>query len=94
MGVHLTQLITKCVKASIHGHKLCHDDLESHYLGSRSPQSNLGLAPSHGSSVYGTYNHKIRRFGIGDRKMAKKPHDSRRKNELMNRRIPIDIYKG
>ena len=25
MGVHLTQLIAKSVKASIHAHKLCHD---------------------------------------------------------------------
>ena len=30
MGVHLTQLITKSVKASIHTHKLCHDGLKSH----------------------------------------------------------------
>ena len=29
MGVHLTQLITESVKASIHTHKLCHDGLES-----------------------------------------------------------------
>ena len=29
-GVHLTQLITKCVKVSIHAHKLCHDGLKSH----------------------------------------------------------------
>ena len=28
--VHLTQLITKSVKASIHVHKLCHDGLKSH----------------------------------------------------------------
>ena len=25
MGVHLTQLITECVKVSIHAHKPCHD---------------------------------------------------------------------
>ena len=30
MGVHLTQLITKSVKVSIHAHKLCHDGLKSH----------------------------------------------------------------
>ena len=30
MGVHLTQLIAKSVKASIHMHKLCHDGLKSH----------------------------------------------------------------
>ena len=28
MGVHLTQLITESVKASIHAHKLCHDGLK------------------------------------------------------------------
>ena len=30
MSVHLTQLITESVKASIHMHKLCHDGLKSH----------------------------------------------------------------
>ena len=30
MGVHLTQLITESVKASIHALKLCHDGLEIH----------------------------------------------------------------
>ena len=30
MGVHLTQLITECVKVSIHAHKLCQNGLESH----------------------------------------------------------------
>ena len=30
MGVHLTQLITECVKVSIHAHKLCHNGLKSH----------------------------------------------------------------
>ena len=30
-GVHLTQLITESVKASIHVHKLYHDGLESHF---------------------------------------------------------------
>ena len=29
-GVHLTQLITECVKASIHALKLCQDDLKGH----------------------------------------------------------------
>ena len=29
-GVHLTQLITECVKVSIHALKLCHDHLKSH----------------------------------------------------------------
>ena len=29
-GVHLTQLITKSVKVSIHAHKLCHNGFESH----------------------------------------------------------------
>ena len=29
-SVHQTQLITESVKASIHVHKLCHDDHESH----------------------------------------------------------------
>ena len=30
MGVHLTQLISKSVKASIHVHKLCHHGLKCH----------------------------------------------------------------
>ena len=30
MGVHLTQLIAKSVKVSIHAHKLCHDGLKCH----------------------------------------------------------------
>ena len=29
-GVHLTQLITESIKASIHAHKLCHDGLKCH----------------------------------------------------------------
>ena len=29
-GVHLTQIISKSVKASIHAHKLCHDGLKCH----------------------------------------------------------------
>ena len=58
-------------------------------------RSKLGLAPSNGSNVYGTHNHKMRRLGIGDRKMVKDPRDSRRKNELITgRRILIHIYKG
>ena len=32
----------------------------------------LGLAPSDGSSVYGTHNHKMRRLGIGDKKNGEK----------------------
>ena len=37
----------------------------------------------------------MRRFRIGDGKMAKYLRDSRRKNELIaGRHIPIDIYKG
>ena len=40
-------------------------------------------------------NCEVRRFGKGNRKMAKDPHDSRRKNKLITGRcIPIDIYKG
>ena len=31
----------------------------------------LGLAPSNGSSVYGTHNGKVCRLWIGDKKMAK-----------------------
>ena len=37
----------------------------------------------------------MRRLEEGDKKMAKKPRDSGRKNELiMSCRIPINIYKG
>ena len=56
------------------------------------PQSKLCLIPSNDSSIYGTYNRKIRRLLKGDKKMAKKPRDSERKNELITSRcIPIDI---
>ena len=114
-GVHLTQIIIECVKASIHAHKLCHGGLKCHYnrrrrrcrgvwsngswrshqLCSRPPQSELCLAPFDGSYIYGTYYEKMRRLRKGDRKMAKDPLDSQRKNELITGRcIPIDIYKG
>ena len=59
------------------------------------PQSKLCLIPSNDNSIYGTYNRKIRRLLKGDKKMAKKPRDSGRNNELITSRcIPIDIYKG
>ena len=58
------------------------------------PRSKLCLAPSNGSSVYGTHHEEMRRNGKRNRKMVKKPCDSRRKNELiMGRRILIGIYK-
>ena len=58
-------------------------------------RSKLGLALFDRSSVYETNNRKMRRLRIGDRKMAKNLHDSRRKNELITgHRILIDIYKG
>ena len=115
MSVHLTQLITESVKASIHVHKLCHDGLKSHFACKRRgsgggwcgrswrschlspwlPQSKLDLTPSNSSSIYDTYNRKMRRLRIGDRKTTKKPRDNRRKNELIaSYCILIDIYKG
>ena len=60
-----------------------------------SPRAKLGLTLSNGSGVNGTYNGEVIEHGIGDRKMANDPHDSRRKNELITaRHITIDIYKG
>ena len=59
------------------------------------PRSKLCCAPSNGNSIYGTHHGKMRRLRIGDGKMAKDLHDSRKKNELITgRHIPIDIYKG
>ena len=61
----------------------------------RPPRSKLCLAPSNGSSVYGTHHEEMRRNGKRNRKMVKKPCNSRRKNELiMGRHIPTDIYEG
>ena len=57
--------------------------------------SKLGLAPSNGRYVYGTYDSEACRLRIGDKCMAKNPCDSRRENELITgRHILIDIYKG
>ena len=57
-------------------------------------RSKLGLVSSDSSSIYGTHDRKMRTLGIRDIKMAKNPHNSQRKNELITgRRIPIDIYK-
>ena len=56
-------------------------------------QSQLCCAPSNGSYIYSTYICEVRRLKIEDRKMAKEPHDSRRKNELITSRH-ILIYKG
>ena len=113
-GVHLTQLITESVKASIHVHKLYHDGLESHstrrrrrreggwsersrrsrHLSLWPLRSKLGLTPSNGHCIYGTYNGEVWRLRIGDRRMPENPHDSRRENEFITgRRILIDIYK-
>ena len=50
---------------------------------------------SNGSGINGTYKRKVGRLRIRDRKVAKEPHDSRRKDELiMSRHVLIDIYKG
>ena len=114
-NVHLTQLITESVKASIHALKLHHDGLKSHSTtqqrrsrGGRnskscrisrlrpwSLQSKLGLTPPNRSYTNGTYNSEVRRIRNRDIKMAKTPHDSRRKNELITGRcILIDINEG
>ena len=58
-------------------------------------RSKLGLAPSNGSSVYGTHDREVCKYGIGDRKMAKNPRDSRKKDKLISgHHILIDIHKG
>ena len=109
-GVHLTQLIAESVKASIHAHKLCHDGLKCHsthrrqrsdrsrrscHLCSGLPRSKLCRTLSNSSCIYSTHENEVRRLRIGDRKMAKELHDSRRKDELITgHRILIDIYKG
>ena len=114
-GVHLTQLITKSVKVSIHALKLCCDGLKSHTTirGRRSDggrnsrscrisrlyswpfRSKLGLASLNRSCADGTHDSVIRRIRNRDRKMAKDPHDSRRKNELITGRcILININDG
>ena len=55
----------------------------------------LCLTPSVGSGIYDTHDREMRGRRIRDRKMAKDPHDSRRKNELVTgRHILIDIYEG
>ena len=111
---HLTQLITECVKASIHALKLHHDRLKGHttrkgrrsgcgwskkcrrsrYLGPWPLRSKLGLASSNSRYVYNTYDEKVWRLRIGDKRITKNPHDSWRKNELITgRRIFIDNYK-
>ena len=51
--------------------------------------------PLNGSGVNGTHECEVGRLGIRDRKVAKEPHDSKRKNKFItSRRILIDIYKG
>ena len=108
-GVHLTWLITKCVKASIHALQLHHDHLEGHTTrrwrrsgGSRRShclcpwplRSKLGITSPNGSSVYGTYMREVCRLWIGDRKMVENLLDSQRENELITGHcIPIYIYK-
>ena len=76
-GVHLTQLITKCVKASIHAHKLCHDGLESHL-----PTEDEGAEVDgacdmqhkkhHGLSLIQTYQHT----SLQQSKHTSKMHDT------------------
>ena len=57
--------------------------------------SKLGLAPPNRSYANGTHNSVVRRIRNRDRKMAKDPHDSRRKNELiMGHHILININDG
>ena len=115
IGVHLTQLITESVKASIHVLKLRHDDLKSHtttrgrrsrggrnsrscrisHLHSWPLRSKLGLALPNRSCVDGTHNGEVGRIRNRDRKMAKDPRDSRRKDELIiGRHILININDG
>ena len=114
-GIHLTQLITKSVEASIHALKLHHDVLKSHTrrrrIGSgcgwnrrsgRSyclclglPRAKLYKTPLYGSGANGTHKRKVRRLKIDNGKMAKKSHDSIRKNELITSCcVPKDIYEG
>ena len=51
--------------------------------------------PLYCSSVNGTHKQEVGRHEIGDRKVAKEPHDSGRKDELFTSHcVPIDIYKG
>ena len=51
--------------------------------------------PLNGSGVNGTNKRKMGRLMIGDRKVAKEPRDSGRKDELIiSHRALIDIYKG
>ena len=59
------------------------------------PRAKLCKTPLNSSSVNGTHKRKVRRLEIGDRKVAKEPRDSGRKDELItSRRVLIDIYKG
>ena len=58
-------------------------------------RAKLSITPSNGSSFNGTHDEEVIKCKKGDRKMAKDPCDSRRKKELIiGRHIPIDIYKG
>ena len=111
MGVHLIQLSSECIKASIHALKLCHDRLEghttrggrrsgcgrsersqrSHHLGPWLLQSKLGLTPFNGRHIYDTHHGEVRRLGIGDRRMANDPHDSRRENKLITDLPILDL---
>ena len=51
--------------------------------------------PLNGSDVNSTHEREVGRLRIGDKKMAKESHDSRRKDELITGcRILINIYKG
>ena len=58
------------------------------------PQAKLCKTPLNSSDVNDTNKCEVERLGIGDKKMAKEPRDSRRKNGLITSRcILIDIYK-
>ena len=72
-GVHLTQLITESVEASIHALKLRHDVLECHSTrrrGRRGCGLKLHLALFNSSIVNGTHNREVVRKGKRNRKMA------------------------
>ena len=65
----------------------------SHHLGLWPLRLKLGLTPPNRHCIDGTHDSIERRIKNRDRKMAKDPCDSQRKNELNTGcRIPIDIY--
>ena len=80
-GVHLTQIITESVKASIHDGLKCRStrrrwrsgggwsggSKRSRHLCSGPPRSELCFTPSNGSCIYDTHNRKIRRLRIREK---------------------------